>query len=228
VITESSPSAPSEQELDAALAGACNDLRAIARMSSLPRTKARCKQKADALDWLRSRLPVLLAAERDAEPVKYDQTPSGCWAACVAGLTGLPHDQLAAFVPRTDDGCFDGSMGTEYHNAVNTYLRFHGWRLERLGADVPSGFAIGSGLSSRGVAHAVIVLDGRLWHDPHESREGIAEFTQFERVVRLATPAGDAWESLQSVSPACYEYATSRLIDIDLSSVSSSGSVPNG
>lgn len=126
-----------------------------------------------------------LDALTEPEPTRYDQVPDGCWVACIAGLTGIPHDDLTALVPRLPDGSFDGSMGTEYHNAVNQTLRSRGWRLERLGPDVPKGYAIGSGTSPRGMYHAVIVRDGKLWHDPHPSREGVTALDTYEVLTPL-------------------------------------------
>lgn len=151
------------------------------------------------------------------QPTRYDQTPSGCWAACIAGLTGLPHDELAAFVPRNDDGSLDGSMGTEYHNAVNAYLRSRGWRLLHVGANAPRGFAIGSGDSPRDVSHAVIVRDGELWHDPHPSRAGVRSFEMFELLVPLVAPDATAWDDLRRLAPACADYAESRRAAVSVS-----------
>lgn len=135
-----------------------------------------------------------LTAERAAraEPRRFTQEPDGCWAACIAGLTDIPHDELAALVPR-HEGTFDGSMGTEYRNAVNSLLRSRGWRLESIGPDVPRGFAVGSGTSPRGLFHAVIVKDGALWHDPHPSRVGVVSLESFEVVIPIR-PAADAAE----------------------------------
>lgn len=119
------------------------------------------------------------------EPAKITQVPSGCWVACVAGLTGLPHDHLAAFVPRdlADRMKAEEEVGQEwtaYHNAVNKYTRSNGWRYSTFGPDIPYGFAIGIGKSPRNLDHAVIVRDGELWWDPHPSREGLVTLTEFE------------------------------------------------
>lgn len=117
-----------------------------------------------------------------SEPRRFDQVPDGCWAACIAGLTDIPHEQLAAFVPQNVEYKLKQS---EYHNAVNALMRSSGWRLSYIGPDVPRGFAIGSGTSPRGHHHAVIVLDGKLWHDPHPSRAGIECIEEFEVVIPL-------------------------------------------
>jgi hypothetical protein len=137
-------------------------------------------------NWLRALASRLEGEGRDGEPRRYTQEPDGCWVACIAGLTDVAHEELASLIPRLDDGSFDGSMGTEYHNAVNSLLRSRGWRLERLGPDAPKGYAIGSGKSPRGLYHAVIVKDGQLWHDPHPSRAGVVELEAFEVLTPLA------------------------------------------
>ena len=35
-----------------------------------------------------------------------------------------------------------------------------------------------AGPSPRGVLHQVLYRDGRLWHDPHPSRDGVLEITE--------------------------------------------------
>lgn len=126
------------------------------------------------------------APVREDEPRRYQQVPNGCWAACIAGLTDIPHDELAALVPQT---VVDGYKDSNYHNAVNRLMRSRGWRLAYIGPDVPRGFAIGSGTSPRGAYHAMIVKDGALWHDPHPDGGGVAEFDAFEVVIPLTGPA---------------------------------------
>ena len=143
------------------------------------------------------------------EPLRIDQKPSGCWVACIAGLTHLPHDELYAFCPpnlrelmnartaaiaeKPDDWWNDERVRTcddawcAYQNGVNLYLRSNGWRLAYLGEDVPAGFAMAYGAAARGFDHAVIVLAGKLWHDPHASREGLLDTKPitYETVVPL-------------------------------------------
>lgn len=136
-------------------------------------------------------------------PLKLDQIPSGCWVACIAGITHLSHVELAAFVPKdlkelllriAAEDCEEHKekletemrvKWNEYHNGVNLYLRQHGWRLAYLGPDCPSGYAMAYGPGPRGVDHAVIVYDGQLWHDPHESRAGLVEVTAYETLIPL-------------------------------------------
>lgn len=131
-----------------------------------------------AMIWLASDRE-RLTRERDEareEPRKLTQYPNGCWVACIAGLTGLDHGDLALLVPleRTRD------TYREYNNAVVRYMRERGWRVACLGEDIPKGYAIASGMSPRGVKHAVIVKDGELWHDPHPDGGGITGVYEYE------------------------------------------------
>jgi hypothetical protein len=120
-------------------------------------------------------------------PARYDQVPSGCWPACLAGLTGIPHDALARLVPDvpTERLVSDDDIWREYHNAINGALHQHGWMYAQLGSRIPRGFAIGIGPGPRGHMHSAIVLDGVLWHDPHPSRAGVERLTSFEIVVPI-------------------------------------------
>jgi hypothetical protein len=120
------------------------------------------------------------------EPLKLDQVSGGCWPACLAGLTGIPHEALTRHVPpnfretMNDDGVWNA-----FHNAILVELHAHGWTYDYLGPRIPRGFAIGVGKSPRGLDHAVIVHDGVLWHDPHPSRAGLVRITSFEILVPI-------------------------------------------
>lgn len=143
-------------------------------------------------------LPSEVAAEAAAsveavgkpDPARYDQPTNGCWVACIAGLTGIPLDELAPLIPAADEGDYEAlkGRGAEYHNAVIAKMHAHGWTLAYLGTRVPAGYSIASGQSPRGILHAVIAKDGVLWHDPHESRAG-CEIKEYEVVLRLAAVA---------------------------------------
>lgn len=110
-----------------------------------------------------------------------DQTRFGavdgdCFAACVATLLGLPLAEIPNFcAPEQLDA--DGRW----------WPNFRAWCAARgleavclLAADQPPGAvpdfdAIGSGPSPRGAfLHATVWRNGRLWHDPHPSRAGLA------------------------------------------------------
>lgn len=130
-----------------------------------------------------------------SEPVRVDQRPNGCWAACVATITGIPLDDLDQNIPDGASEEWFWEHATELHNDMVRRLRARGWRLDYIGHDVPRGFAIASGKSPRlaTVLHAVVVRDGVLWHDPHPSRAGIVTVDCFEVLTPiLATLEEDA------------------------------------
>jgi hypothetical protein len=136
-------------------------------------------------------------------PLCYDQIEAGCWVACIAGITMLSIDDLNAFVPRglrhlvtarnaeDDEAHRDAlemqvrDLWNEYHNNVNAYMRERGWRLAYLGPDCPAGYAMAYGPGPRGVDHAIIVYNGKLWHDPHPSRAGLNGVTAYEACIPL-------------------------------------------
>lgn len=113
--------------------------------------------------------------------MRIDQAPNGCWVACIAGLTGLDHEELTRLIPAV----VIDEKSADYHNAVNAYMRRRGWRIAYVGPDVPEGYAIATGLAARGHQHAVIVKDGKLWHDPHESRAGLISTEGYEVVIPI-------------------------------------------
>lgn len=120
------------------------------------------------------------------ERMRYDQVTNGCWPACLAGLTGIPHEMLSRHVPADPDFMKGEESWNAFHNAVLAELHFHGWTYVSTGARIPKGWAIGIGKSPRGgFDHAVIVYDGILWHDPHPDRTGVEKFDSFEIVVPI-------------------------------------------
>lgn len=127
--------------------------------------------------------PVLDAFIKRSEPLRLTQVPNGCWVACIAGLTRIPHDQLAALIPDVVD--YDAKQ-SDYHNAVNSLMRRSGWRLAYIGPDSPRHFGVGTGTGPRGLLHSVIVFDGEVWHDPHPSRAGIEKLESFEVCIPIS------------------------------------------
>jgi hypothetical protein len=74
------------------------------------------------------------------------QEPDGCYAACVASITGIP---LAEF-PKAGRHDFSRAEWTEYHNAVIGKLKALGWWKAWLPAIYPpKGIAIAHGTSPR-------------------------------------------------------------------------------
>lgn len=128
-------------------------------------------------------------------PIRYDQRPDGCWAACLAGLARLPHDAIADLLPV--DVSEEGWPA--YERAVKIALAERGfvhlaYEMQGEGGLVaPRGFAIATGRSSRGVLHSVIVRNGVLWHDPHPSREGLTTLAHYEVLIpSIPEPVGAA------------------------------------
>lgn len=124
------------------------------------------------------------------EPQRFTLIPSGCWTACLAGLTGIPKEDLDRHVPRNlADRMRAGddvrATWNTYHNAVVAELHAHHWTYLDTGTRIPKGYAIACGKSVRGLDHAVIVLDGELWHDPHPSRAGLTSIICYELVVPI-------------------------------------------
>lgn len=124
----------------------------------------------------------------DTERPKIDQRPNGCWAACVATITGISLDELDQNIPADASEDWFWEHKTELHNDMVQKLRACGWRLDCTYRDAPRGFAIASGKSPRldTVQHACVYLDGDLWHDPHPSRAGLESVESFEILIPLA------------------------------------------
>lgn len=120
-------------------------------------------------------------------PVRVDQRPGGCWAACVATITGIPLDELDQNIPAGASEQWFLDHATELHNDMVHKLRARGFRLECIYRDIPRGFAIASGPGPRlnRVQHAVVALDGELWHDPHPSRAGLVAVESYEILVPI-------------------------------------------
>lgn len=110
-----------------------------------------------------------------------------CYTACLASLTGLAWDGF----PKAPEAR-NVATEIEYLAAIRNHLLAHGWMLVTLGLRAPAGFAIATGLSPRdpALSHCVVVLDGRIVHDPHPSRMAIdlARVNEYEIVVPLVSP----------------------------------------
>lgn len=104
-----------------------------------------------------------------------------CLAASLASLLDLPLWMVPPFEQMFGRG--------EWRRRVDQWLgRMFGLEMARTDGHKPDGlpeFYIASGLSPRGVAHAVIYRRGEIAHDPHPSDAGIAsvEYTWHLRPV---------------------------------------------
>jgi hypothetical protein len=117
------------------------------------------------------------------EPTRIDQRPNGCWAACLATITGIPLDELEqTFAADAGEAWFDEN-GVNLYNDMQQRLRARGWKLFHTYGAIPKGYAIACGTSPRGLYHAVVVKDGELWHDPHPSRGGLLKVQEYEYLM---------------------------------------------
>jgi hypothetical protein len=117
--------------------------------------------------------------------IPVDQTVFGaphgnCFAAAVASITGIP---LADFPSLADL--------PDWLRVAREFVYSRGWKLIYVpnGCEPfePPGFHVGSGLSPRGLDHAVVHLDGKMVHDPHPSREGVARVVRWYLLFPKAT-----------------------------------------
>lgn len=127
----------------------------------------------------------LITTARGPRLKKVWQKPNGCWAACLATLTGIPLDAFPDLPTEAKTDAWWDEHGTALRNQVTQILRAHGWRKESTWKDIPAGYALAYGTSHRGQAHAVIVKDGELWHDPHPQGAGVTDIEQYEILVRI-------------------------------------------
>ncbi len=120
--------------------------------------------------------------------VRVDQTilatdpdrPGNCLAACVATFVGKPLDDVPHFIehgehmrpnPEEPDRLLWWVM-------LLGFMAGHGlWPIElgTIDEGEPGELLFVMGMSPRGVCHQVLYRDGVLWHDPHPSRDGIAD-----------------------------------------------------
>lgn len=156
--------------------------------TTLDRERLAYEQIADWLVDLAARVGERLNAP--PEPVKVDQRPFGCWAACIATLTGIDLDELPH--PPVDVAFEVWSASVENRNRfrqqMHDALLRHGWFEGSIGTQaIPAGFALAGGMSPRGLAHWVVVRDGQLWHDPHESGAGlVGDVEEYCIIIRTA------------------------------------------
>jgi hypothetical protein len=128
------------------------------------------------------------------EPNKIDQTVTGpkgnCQSACLAMILGLP----ISSVPNFFDGLEldDPDLSEKWHQAERRWLESLGWASITLNVEggffekhFSKGFVIASGQSIRGMSHAVVYKDGKLWHDPFAGGQGVNAVREVEVVYPL-------------------------------------------
>lgn len=119
-----------------------------------------------------------------------------CYAACIASILERPLADLAEFhrlyvtfwiaQPRHRDYSLQRAYYHELHR-LGVHPAYIPVGEKQLGA-TPAGYSIASGRSPRGVDHACVALDGVTIHDPHPSRAGLLEITDYEVLVPVVEP----------------------------------------
>lgn len=127
------------------------------------------------------------------QPQRHWQYRWGCWLACLAGLTGIPHAELAETLQHLRWEDCESTWKT-FSDAVFAMLKQHGWKTYarftpefQYDLTPPPGYAIAVGPSHRAYDHAVIVERGILWWDPHPAQSGLQTLTCYESVERIPT-----------------------------------------
>ena len=125
----------------------------------------------------------IVRLELDLTPI--DQRPNGCWAACIATITGISLDDLAQPFSGEDGEEWVSSDGVDRWQQMQDWLVTRGWSLFHTYGRIPRGYAIACGQSPRGHYHAVVMKDGALWHDPHPSRAGLVKVEHYEYLMPI-------------------------------------------
>ena len=120
------------------------------------------------------------------------QQPNGCYAACIASITGIPLDAIPH--PKDDDPLTSESWRL-YRNGLVQFLKEHGWWLAFVpavdGWSAPTGYSIASGPGPRGYDHACVALDGHIVWDPHPTGGGLVSVGEYEVLIRLVRSQHD-------------------------------------
>lgn len=133
--------------------------------------------------------PQRAAARRETftpvDQTKFGAPEGNCLMACVASITGIPLEALDDLY--TAEARAEGS---HWWDVFTSALNRHGWHAVYLLAEdgvIPRGYAVGSGVSPRGLRHAVVVQDGAIVHDPHPSRAGVEQVEAFYALFPILT-----------------------------------------
>lgn len=110
------------------------------------------------------------------------QRLGNCVSACVASILNRPLDEVPHF---GEEGVVLGDVvedgvghGLHWWAMLLGYMAAAGYspvELPDVDHGEPGEYLFVAGLSPRGVMHQVIYRDGTLWHDPHPSRDGLAD-----------------------------------------------------
>lgn len=134
--------------------------------------------------------------------VRVDQTilasdpkrKGNCVAACVASIVAVPLERVPHFIEfgiayGDSDDVHAVSAGNNWWAMMLGYLAANGYwpvELEAITDADPDEFLLVAGMSPRGVLHQVIYREGRLWHDPHPSRDGVLDIREVLAIRALS------------------------------------------
>ncbi len=118
---------------------------------------------------------------------RYPFAPGNCLSACVASILEMPIEEVPLFVDRHDpsvitqaDGIFWAPHDYFWTKRLDAWLAKHGLQakyFDPCDPEVAPDFHILYGYSVLGNEHAVVGHAGRVVHDPHPSRTGLAYVT---------------------------------------------------
>ncbi len=121
-----------------------------------------------------------------------DQTLFGdkegnCYAACLASILELPIEDVPNFCAESKNWL----ERAEEWLRVRHSLTMLGFRPRGEGAlyCIPTMWHLISGKAERGLDHAVVAFQGKVQHDPHPSRVGLAELNEYEFLIPINSSA---------------------------------------
>lgn len=152
--------------------------------------EARLQLEKDALAaWCNGPLPLWLKERVTQTRLHTEEVNGNCMAACFASVLG---GDIAEY-----DAIIDPVIGGNWWHAVEELWRSHGYLIMRISASAsdwsggPDALCFASGTSPRGVRHMCVYAGGEIVHDPHPSRAGLTEITDYSILVpwkELTTP----------------------------------------
>ena len=125
----------------------------------------------------------------------YMRHKNDCYTCCLAMILGLEYEQVPRFFD--DDNIQVSRKKRRYHKEVDKFLNSVGHQLVVVNSSLEllnhlQGLIIVTGLSpnpefaSRGMYHATVYLDGKLWCDPKsESPEGFIIPDQIDLLIPI-------------------------------------------
>ena len=114
------------------------------------------------------------------DQTKFGKPDGNCLSACIATVLGCPLESIPDF-------------GDEpgWYSKFESFIRSQGYELVHLDnsgawAFKPDGYHIGNGISPRGLMHSCVFEDGKIYWDPHPSRQGIESVRSWFLLFPLA------------------------------------------